>query len=56
MKLPPLESLRFFEVTARRLSVRLAAQELNVTAGAVSQQVRKLENYLGRIACLAAWH
>ena len=48
MKLPPLESLRFFEATARRLSVRLAAQELNVTAGAVSQQVRKLENYLGR--------
>lgn len=48
MKLPPLDSLRFFEATARRLSVRSAAQELNVTAGAVSQQVRKLENYLGR--------
>lgn len=48
MKLPPLDSLRFFEATARRLSVRVAAQELNVTAGAVSQQVRKLENHLGR--------
>lgn len=48
MKLPPLDSLRFFEVTARRLSVRVAAQELNVTAGAVSQQIRKLESHLGR--------
>lgn len=47
MRLPPLDSLRFFEATARRLSVRSAAQELNVTAGAVSQQVRKLEGFLG---------
>ena len=48
MQLPPLDSIRFFEVAGRRLSVRLAADELHVTPGAVSQQVRKLERYLDR--------
>jgi LysR family glycine cleavage system transcriptional activator len=45
--LPPLPSIRFFEAVARRLSVTLAAQELHVTPGAVTQQVRKLEDFLG---------
>ena len=49
MQLPPLDSVRFFEVAARRLSVRLAADELHVTPGAVSQQIRKLERYLDRV-------
>lgn len=47
MQLPPLLALRFFEATARRLSVKLAAEELCVTPGAVSQQLRKLEEFLG---------
>lgn len=47
MRLPPLIAVRFFEATARHLSVRQAAHELHVTPGAVSQQVRKLESFLG---------
>jgi len=46
-QLPPLNSLRAFEATARHLSFTKAADELNVTAGAVSQQVKQLEAYLG---------
>jgi len=45
--LPSLNGLRAFEATARRGSVTLAAQELNVTPGAVSLQVRELEMSLG---------
>lgn len=47
MRLPPLIAVRFFEATARHRSVRQAAHELHVTPGAVSQQVRKLEDFLG---------
>lgn len=47
MQLPPLGSIRFFEATARLLSVKLAAEELHVTPGAVTQQVHKLEEFLG---------
>ena len=47
MRLPPLLALRSFEATARYLSVKLAAEELCVTPGAVSQQLRKLEEFLG---------
>lgn len=45
--LPSLASLRAFEATARHSSVTKAAQELNVTPGAVSLQVRELEQTLG---------
>jgi LysR family transcriptional regulator, glycine cleavage system transcriptional activator len=45
--LPPLNALRAFEAGARHLSFKLAAHELHVTAGAVSQQVRLLEDRLG---------
>lgn len=45
--LPPLNALRAYEAAARHLSFKLAAQELHVTAGAVSQQVRLLEERLG---------
>ncbi|WP_249605329.1 LysR substrate-binding domain-containing protein [Chromobacterium sp. IRSSSOUMB001] len=48
MPKPPLDSLRFFEAAARRLSVKQAAEELHVTPGAVSQQLRKLESFLGQ--------
>jgi LysR family transcriptional regulator of beta-lactamase len=43
----PLNALRAFESSARHLSFTRAAQELNVTQAAVSQQVRMLEERLG---------
>lgn len=45
--LPPLNSLRAFEVAGRHLNFRLAAEELGVTQGAVAQHVRGLEAALG---------
>lgn len=45
--LPPLPALRAFEAVARLGSVVKAADELHVTHGAVSQQLRSLEDYLG---------
>lgn len=44
--LPPLNSLRAFESAARHLSFSKAASELNVTPGAVSQQIKLLEDFL----------
>jgi LysR family glycine cleavage system transcriptional activator len=46
-RLPSLNTLRAFEASARHLSFKIAASELGVTAGAVSQQVKKLEASLG---------
>jgi LysR family transcriptional regulator, glycine cleavage system transcriptional activator len=43
-----LNSLRAFEVVSRHASFRAAAEELHVTAAAVGQQVRTLEDHLGR--------
>jgi DNA-binding transcriptional LysR family regulator len=45
--LPPLNALRAFEAAARHLSFKHAAHELHVTAGAVGQQVKLLEERLG---------
>ncbi|QRM57297.1 transcriptional regulator GcvA [Sinorhizobium sp. BG8] len=45
-RLPPLNPLRAFEATARRGSVSAAARELNVTHGAISHQIRALEESL----------
>lgn len=47
LKLPPLNSLRAFSVVAEAGSYTLAANRLNVTHAAVSQQVKALENRLG---------
>jgi LysR family glycine cleavage system transcriptional activator len=44
--LPPLDSLKVFESAARHLSFSQAARELCVTKGAVSYQVRRLEENL----------
>ncbi|MGI9464445.1 MAG: LysR family transcriptional regulator [Aestuariivirgaceae bacterium] len=46
--LPPLNWLRAFEASARNLSFTGAARDLNMTQSAVSQQIKALENYLGR--------
>ena len=45
--LPPLNALRAFEAVARLDSVGRAATELNVTHGAVSRQLRALEEAAG---------
>ena len=46
-RLPPLNALRGFEASARHLSFTKAAEELNLTQGAVSRQVQELEAYCG---------
>lgn len=47
-KLPPLNAIRAFEVAARHSSFTRAADELCVTPGAISRQIRGLEDYLGK--------
>ncbi len=47
MALPPLNTLRVFEAAARHGSFVRAAEELHVTHGAVSRQIRQLEQALG---------
>jgi LysR family transcriptional regulator, glycine cleavage system transcriptional activator len=46
-RLPPLRAVRAFEAAARHLSFERAGGELAVTAGAVAQQVKALEDWLG---------
>lgn len=48
MKLPPLNSIKAFEATARLGGFSSAALELNVSAAAVSQQVRNAEDFFGK--------
>lgn len=46
-RLPPLKALQAFESAGRHQSIKKAAEELSVTTGAVSQQIKQLEQYLG---------
>jgi LysR family glycine cleavage system transcriptional activator len=46
-RLPPLNAIKAFEAAARLGSFTRAARELNVTHGAVSRQVRLLEEWFG---------
>ena len=46
-RLPPLNSLRLFEASARFLSFKNAAAELLLTPSAVSHGIRSLEQWLG---------
>lgn len=43
----PLNALRVFQVAAQHLSFTKASEELSLTAAAISQQVKQLEQYLG---------
>ena len=47
-RLPPLNAVRTFEVAARLAGFSAAGKELGVSAAAVSQQVRHLEEYFGK--------
>src|SRR5574338_1012433 len=44
-KLAHLNALRAFEAVVRHMSFAKAAEELNVTPGAISQQIKLLEEY-----------
>jgi len=46
--LPSLNGLRAFEAAARHMSFTRAAEELNVTQTAISHQIRRLEEQLGK--------
>ncbi|MGA7231147.1 MAG: LysR family transcriptional regulator [Xanthobacteraceae bacterium] len=45
--LPPLNGLRLFEAAARCGSFKRAAEELNLTPGAISHGINSLEQWLG---------
>ncbi len=47
VRLPPLQTLRAFEATGRRLSMTQAGEELHLTHGAISRQIKTLEDHLG---------
>jgi LysR family glycine cleavage system transcriptional activator len=46
-KIPSLNAIRAFEAAARLMSFSRAGQELRVTQGAISRQIKTLEIYLG---------
>lgn len=46
ISLPPLRAVQTFEAVGRRGSVTAAAEELGITPGAVTQQIRSLERHL----------
>ncbi len=48
LTLPSISGLRAFEAACRYLSFNQAAEELNVTPGAVSRQIQSLEQFLGK--------
>jgi LysR family transcriptional regulator, glycine cleavage system transcriptional activator len=45
--LPPLSTLHAFEAAVRHMSFKAAAEDLHVTPGAISQQIKLLEDRLG---------
>ena len=46
--LPPLTALRAFEAAQRHMSFAKAAEELSVTAAALSYQIKSLETHFGK--------
>lgn len=58
LSLPPLNALRAFEASARHLNFRIAAEELNVTQGAVARTFAAWRPISARncsSGCRAAW-
>lgn len=53
---PPLQALRTFVEVGQRGSVKAAAQALHVTPGAVSQQIKLLEDRLGVVLLVRERH
>ena len=51
-QLPPLNALKTFEASARTGGFLSAAAELGVSPAAVSQQVKNLERFFGKIGCM----
>src|ERR1700738_3727815 len=47
MSLPPLNAIKAFEAAGRLENFSKAAVELNVTPGAISRQIKNLEQHLG---------
>src|SRR5260370_3845118 len=47
VKSPPLAAIRAFEAVGRTGSVNLAATELGVSSGAITQHVHNLEKHVG---------
>ncbi|QPF71666.1 LysR family transcriptional regulator [Roseateles sp. DAIF2] len=47
-RIPPLPALRAFEAAARHMSFARAANELHLSAAAISHQVKQLEHWLGQ--------
>lgn len=48
MKLPPMNTLHAFSIAAHLLNFSQAGEELNVTHAAVSNQMKRLEEWFGR--------
>ncbi len=46
--IPSLSALKAFEAAARQASFQGAANELNLTPGAISQKIRSLEEFFGK--------
>ncbi len=55
-RLPPLTALRAFEAAGRHVSFARAAEELHVTAAAISHQIKLLEETLGVVLFLRGPH
>lgn len=47
VQIPSLRSLHIFEVSARHLNLVRAAEELGLTQGALSRQIKSLEQFIG---------
>ena len=45
--IPPLKAVRYFELAAEHESFVTAAEHLRVSKGAISQQIKQLEQFLG---------
>ncbi|MBP7574741.1 MAG: LysR family transcriptional regulator, partial [Rhodoferax sp.] len=47
-RLPPLNALRAFDAAVRTGSFTRAGDQLHVTQGAISRQIKQLEDWLGK--------